>query len=219
MNSFYHFASFSIDQNVIRELHKIMFPSVPCVCYNYQSRTKSLFESMPIPRQPKRIGKLLLASKNYCSMKKKHVSTSTFQKMIVAFQHMGPEAPKKFTCSEKLICVRGLLPAISVDAPETEVRKEICDVLSSNADLAEVTPDDFEFINTSGKQASITQCKSGFKWDGDAVKELAGSGSVYVRLLCEFDLAKQDTSSELSNVESPCPRFLPPLPPLHKSIK
>ena len=48
---------------------------------------------------------------------------------------------------------------------------------------------DFNLFNEAyasiacGKQASVPQCKNGFKWNGRAVKELAGSGSVYVRLI------------------------------------
>lgn len=46
----------------------------------------------------------------------------------------------------------------------------------------EISPTDFEFINMSGKQASIAYCKDNFEWDGRAIKELSGSGSVYVHL-------------------------------------
>ena len=36
----------------------------------------------------------------------------------------------------------------------------------------------------SGKKASVPQYKDGFEWDGRAVKELCGSGSIYVRITC-----------------------------------
>ena len=49
--------------------------------------------------------------------------------------------------------------------------------------LSEIGPDDFQFINISGKQASVPQCKrKGFKWNGQAMKELAGSGAVHIHL-------------------------------------
>ena len=53
---------------------------------------------------------------------------------------------------------------------------------SSGDDASIITPNDFEFINMSGKNASVLLCKEGFEWNGQAVKELAGSGSIYVRL-------------------------------------
>ena len=54
--------------------------------------------------------------------------------------------------------------------------------MNNNTDLHDIDPKDFEFINMAGKQASVTQCKQGFEWNGRAVKELAGAGAVYVRL-------------------------------------
>jgi len=100
------------------------------------------------------------------------------------FKYMGPDAPKVFTRTDKRICMQGLLPQISVHASESEVRDEICDVLRtcSSPDLSECIPSDFEFIDMSGKQARVPQCKAGFEWEGRAVKELAGPRCVYVRL-------------------------------------
>ena len=49
-------------------------------------------------------------------------------------------------------------------------------------DLSEFGPADFHFINMAGKQAPVLWCKQGFEWNGRAVKELAGSGAVYIRL-------------------------------------
>ena len=96
---------------------------------------------------------------------------------------MGITPPKVFTRCDKNICLAGLLPSISLEASEETVRKEICEVFHSccSPNLSAIQPGDFEFISMSGKQASVPQCKNGFKWDGRAVKELAGSGSVYVR--------------------------------------
>ena len=98
---------------------------------------------------------------------------------------MGPDAPNIFTCSDKRIVMRGLLPSISIEASESEVRREISDVVRtcSFQDLMNCTVHDFEFIDMSGKQASIPRCKVGFEWNGRAVKELAGNGCVYVQLM------------------------------------
>ena len=178
------------------EVSRIMGPNTPIVSYNYQSRTKDQFHSTPnhmspVPRRPKRKGKISFALYKYGGAKKKKpVTFSTFQKKLVVFCYMGSgsEAPDEFSRSEKLICVRGLLPAIAVNASEGEIRQEICDVITSNTSLSEAMLSDFEFVNVSGKQASIPQCKKGFKFDGRAVKELAGSGSLYVHLIPDFNL-------------------------------
>ena len=62
-------------------------------------------------------------------------------------------------------------------------RKEICEVIHScsSHDLSNIDPQDFEFM--TGKHAGIPQCKNGFQWNGRAVKELVGAGSIYIRLL------------------------------------
>ena len=59
----------------------------------------------------------------------------------------------------------------------------------------EISPTDFEFINMSGKQASVSCCKDNFEWDGRAVRELSGSGSIYVRLTKCTDLEEVQTIS------------------------
>jgi hypothetical protein len=90
---------------------------------------------------------------------------------------MGPDPPKVFTRTNNT-CGWGLLPAILVDASESEVCTDICDVVRtcSFPDLTECTPSDFECIDMSEKQARIPQCKVGSEWGGQAVKKLAGSG-------------------------------------------
>ena len=119
--------------------------------------------------------------------KKGWVSTATFQKKVVVFKYMGPDAR-----------MRGLLPQIPVQASESEVRDEICDVLRTcSPDLSECIPSDFEFIEMSGKQARVPQCKAGFEWEGRTVKELAGSGCVYVRLTKDIAYDKSSSSDEL----------------------
>ena len=93
--------------------------------------------------------------------------------------------PRVFTRSDKDVCTSGLLPLVSIDATEEEIRQEICAVINncSNPELSEIAPNDFEYINMSRKRASIPHCKEGFEWNGQAVKELAGAG-LY---LCSFE--------------------------------
>lgn len=101
-----------------------------------------------------------------------------------------------FTLSDKIVCMKGLLPPISVSA--SEVKQEICNVFSSDTDLSSFGIDDFQFISVNGKNASVAYFKEGFEWSGRAVKELAGSGSVYVCLtktLSETDSFKSATIS------------------------
>ena len=59
----------------------------------------------------------------------------------------------------------------------------------------ETSPTDLEFINMSGKQASVVCCKDNFEWDGCVIRELNGSGSAYVRLTTCTDLEEVQTIS------------------------
>ena len=55
-------------------------------------------------------------------------------------------------------------------------------MIQSASSYRDISYDDLECINMSGKQASVPQYKDGLQWDGRAVKELAGSGCI----LCTF---------------------------------
>lgn len=163
------------------EVRRIMGPR-QSITY---SPTSNGFSTNEIPRRPKRKGKYQLAVARHGTDTKKHRSSAaSFQKKLFVFKYMGINAPEKFTRVDKDIVTRGLLPQISVSAKESDVRYEICQVLNSCEvpDLSEIGPGDFHFINMSGKQASVPRCKQGFEWNGRAVKELAGSGAVYIRL-------------------------------------
>ena len=186
------FNFFPIGKTVASEVRRVMTPNL-----TYSSPTCSLINfggSTAIPRNPKHKSKVTLAMEKYEGKKKGRVST---QKKLVVFDYMGRDPPKVFTRTDKRICMRGLLPPISIEASGSEVRREICDVIRtcSFPDLTECTLYDFEFIDMSGKQASIPRSKVGFEWKGRAVKELPGSGCVYVRLTRDvgFDT---DTSSD-----------------------
>ena len=158
------------------EVRSIMGPSTSSL---YCATTNSLRK---VTRKPKRkaVGEALSKSK------KGRVSSATFQKKMVVFKYMGEDAPNKFTRADRNIVVRGLLPAIMVEATEEEIRKEISEVIRSEPDFSDCRSHDSEFIDMSRKQASVPQCKTGFSWDGRAVSELAGSGCLYVHLTSDI---------------------------------
>ena len=148
--------------------------------------------------KPKRKAKFELSK----STKKGRVSTAKFQKKLVVFKYMGLDAVEKFTRADKRIAMRGLLPPIPLESTEDEVRLEICELIRSSSDFAECGINDFEFIDMNGKQASVPKCKTGFEWNGRAVKELAGSGCLYVRFT-KFvgDMSSNDSDSDLPQIK------------------
>ena len=184
-------------KNVVSEVKAIMGSSSQQLLYSTSSRSL-VGQSSQIPRRPKRQSKLQFANSSIVKgTKRKRASTATFQKKLVVFRCMGENnAPKKFTRADKRICMRGLLQPINLDATEDEVRKEICDVIRSKSELTECTPGDFEFIDMCGKQASVPNCTPGFIFDARAIKQLAGSGSVYVRLTRDVCVSSCSSSDE-----------------------
>ena len=175
---------FHVGNKVADEVRKIMGPRQ---YVSYSPITNSASSSRGTDfRKHKGKGKYQLAVEKCGGSKKKNRSSAvTFQKKLYVFNYRGPDAPDTFTRSDKDIITRGLLPQISVSATEKEVRSEIFEIMQSceTPNLSEIGPDDFQFINMSGKQASVPYCKrKGFEWNGRAVKELAGSGAVYIRL-------------------------------------
>ena len=100
--------------------------------------------------------------------------------------------------------MRGLLPDISVDASEEEVRKDVRDVIRSCSqyDVSFCGLYDFEFIDMSGKHASVPNVKAGLKFTGKAVKNLAGSGCVYVRMTSDLftTVISSDSSDDLPKI-------------------
>ena len=188
------------------------------VAYSPSASSFSSLSGSELPRKNKRKGKYQLEIQK---PKKNRSSAVTFQKKLYAFNYKGPDAPDTFTRSDKDIVMRGLLPQISVSATENEVRNEICEVVQScvTPNLSEIGPGDFQFINMSGRQASVPHCKrKGFEWNGRAVKELAGSGAVYIRLTKApanisddddgVDLSSEETLLETPVTPSSCPATL-----------
>ena len=177
-----------------------MGPSTPHIGYNPESASLSNLQqkdTSTIPRRPSRKSKYQLALEKCGGSAKRGRSCATsFQKKIVVFKDMGVNAPTSFTRSDKDVYTSGLLPLVSIDATEEEIRQEICAVINncSNPELSEIAPNDFEYINMSGKRASIPHCKEGFEWNGRAVKELAGAGSIYVRLKSPSNASDDSTN-------------------------
>ena len=92
----------------------------------------------------------------------------------------GPGIPKSFTRKEKDIIARGFVSDIYL---REEVRQEIHAVLTNSGLSQTVGPNDFEFIDVNGKVAFVPSIKEGFQYSGRIVKQLAGAGSLYIRLL------------------------------------
>ena len=143
------------------------------------SSSSSLIERRPKTKK----AKLAIATKKYGSGSKGRKPAPSFQKKLVVVDFMGDDAPKVFTLKEPLILLRGMLPDISTDSGESTIRSEISSTIK-NADesLSGCLDDDFEFLEATGKTLCVPAQLRGFEWTGKAVKGLAGSGSVYVRL-------------------------------------
>ena len=87
------------------------------VAYSPSASSFSSLSGSELPRKNKRKGKYQLEIQK----PKKRSSAVTFEKKLYAFNYKGPDAPDTFTCSDKDIVMRGLLPQISVSATENEV--------------------------------------------------------------------------------------------------
>ena len=191
-----------IGKRVTSEVRRIMGPAIPSTSYSSPMHSLTNFG---IPRRSKQKGKYSAAACNKSN--KKSVS---FQKKLYVFDYMGENPPNKFTRCDKDIYISGMLPSLSTNSTEKEVREEICALIhsSSGSSSMSVKPTDFEFINMCGKQASVAYCKEGFHWDGRAVKELSGSGGVYVRLTKSTGTSTETSSSDEELPEGPLQRYL-----------
>ena len=100
------------------------------------------------------------------------------------------------------VLMRGILPEVDVEAGE-EVREAILHTMKdSDSSLREHKPADFEYIEASGKCMSVPAQLSGFEWTGRAVKQLSGTGAVYVWLWVERDLDEVEFSDDSSTSSS-----------------
>ena len=116
---------------------------------------------------------------------------------------------------------------------ELEVRSEISSVIVNfGEEMGSCSRYSFEFIEATGKNLCVPAKPNGLEWCGEAVKNLARSGQVYVRLLydpatsgSEGDLqeylphqsSSYSETSQLSPRSEPGPHSgLPRLPPCYK---
>ena len=69
---------------------------------------------------------------------------------------MGQSAPKLFVCNLENIVICGMLTSLYTTSSKEEVRKEIANVISAEGEeYKECTPDDFEFICVSSRNAVV----------------------------------------------------------------
>lgn len=172
--------------------------------------TASVGPSM-LERRPKRKGKEKLAAEKYRGFStpissKGRKPALMFQKKLVVIDYMGPDAPRSFALKEVHVLLRGMLPEIEMTATEEEVRGSICDTIkNSEKSLVELVPSEFEFLGASGKCLCISAHQASFVWTGRAVKGLAGTGAVYVRLTVEREeeasSMQSDSSDDLPDVK------------------
>ena len=153
--------------------------------------------SLMLERRPKRKGKAKLAAEKYrfADTPKGRKPARTFQKKLVVIDYMGRNAPRSFALKEVYVWMRGMLPEIEMTASEQEVRGFISNTIS-------FSPIDFEFMEASGKCLCVPAQQAKFEWTGRAVKQLAGTGAVYIRLREERE---EGFSEELSDSSDSLP--------------
>ena len=76
---------------------------------------------------------------------------------------------------------RGLLPELSVEASELEIRSAIVKILHNNRSfqLEDFDVNDFEFMDVHGKKATVPTWEDNHQFTGKSIKQLAGVGAVY----------------------------------------
>ena len=120
---------------------------------------------------------------------------------------MGENSPQSFTRKESFILFRALLPEIPIDDSEEKIREIIISLIHSNKqfDMSSFSESDFEFIDVNGKQACVPTCQESQQFNGRAIKQIAGTGAVYVRLVKKIPsrvLYVQDDDFELESSTS-----------------
>uniref|UniRef100_A0A1X7SYT3 HECT domain-containing protein n=1 Tax=Amphimedon queenslandica TaxID=400682 RepID=A0A1X7SYT3_AMPQE len=167
----------------------------------------------PLPSSP--------GSSNPCftSKRKKKPSQSfikfkkgdSFQKKLVVFRFMGNDVTL-FSKRDDYILATGLLGEISLESPEYRIREEIVSILySAGPKFYCIDRNDFEFIDVSGKKATVPLFKEGQELTGKVIKELAGRGPVYIRLTKPLSKASEDQRIVLSSSSSDSDFELPPV--------
>lgn len=112
---------------------------------------------------------------------------------------MGTQPPTTFTIKENLILLRGMLPELEYTSGEQNIRSIIVDIINGSVDTA-IDLYDFEFLEAAGKQLCVPAKTAKLEWTGRAIKQLAGSGCVYVRLT-QTESEKSDSIASCSSPE------------------
>ena len=191
------------NQSTIREEVKRIFQPYPKISNTSQVQRSypSVLERRPYSGKGK--GKMRYTHAKYTTQKKK----PRFYKKIVVIRCMGPKAPSSFTIKNSLVYLRGMLPEIGYEFSEEQVRKCILDTINASEEVP-VNTDlyCFEFLEAYGKQLCVPAQTSELEWTGKALKHLAGSGSLYVRLLCEMNESDHENSG-FDNAPSSSPEL------------
>ena len=102
-------------------------------------------------------------------------------KKLVVLKYMK-ESPAHFTRKDKDIILSGAI-VFNINDTEELVHESIASFITTHKDLSSFGPYDFEFTSVCGNHASISECSSQSSFSGRAIKELCGSGKLYIRLL------------------------------------
>ena len=205
---------FSVDNQVtIRDEIKAIFQPYPRVSHT----SPYLRHSYPSLIERKGKGKEIKKYAHAKYIQKQKQKKNTFQKKLVVIKPM--EQPSTtFTIKENLIFLRGMLPEMDYTTNEQTIRRIITSILNESVDVTTNTigPYDFEFLEANGKKLRVLAKSSDLKWTGRAIKELAGSGCVYIRLvpeksdlfcntpeIVELEPVKSSPELELVKIERP----------------
>ena len=146
---------------------------------------------------------------------KTRASVPTFQKKL---NYMGPEHPPHFTLRDKNIVMRGLLPEIPFDASEQQIREEIRYVIRSCSEY-DVSMCSVSDLDMNGKTRICAEFQRWYELTGKAVKNLAGSGSVYVRMTLDLFLTSLSETSDDDDVMSTARQPTLPMRQTHFAIQ
>lgn len=144
--------------SVRQEVSKVMGYARPGVA-NISTSVKVLPTMKPKPEVSRK------------AVAEKMVKVSSFDKQLQVFRYMGTSSPKSFVCTPENIVITGMLPSLNASLSESEIRKEIGDVICTDSSVYNsCSPQDFEFIHVSRRSAQVPTVKAGYTWDGNALK-------------------------------------------------
>ena len=185
---------------VVNEVKRVM--SGKGLPQKRKSFNDSCCSNFSVDRRSKKKKKIAL---NYCTSKGAKKKSAPLKRKLVVFKYMpgkdGKGPPEHFTRKEEYILVNGMIQ-FHVDDDESAIRSKIVSVISTtkDPDLLSIAVDDFEFISMIGKHASVSHHAPDYQYTGQAVKQLTGSGSLYVRLVRDW---QQQVDKDLPFINSP----------------